>query len=90
MIERTRQVASGALRPAASSNVISATVGLSETPDQPLSTKNNLQGLSRHVDGALRQNSQKYDDLMKKKKDELRRKRGALELNSDLDFDPDF
>ena len=33
----------------------------------------------------LRRNSQKYDDLMKKKRDELKRKRGALELNSDLD-----
>ena len=29
----------------------------------------------------MRKNSQKYDDIMKDRKDELRRKRGALELN---------
>ena len=31
----------------------------------------------------MRKNSNKYDNLMKERKDELRRKRGALELNSD-------
>ena len=35
----------------------------------------------------MRKNSQKYDDMMKGRRDELKRKRGALELNSDLDFD---
>ena len=34
----------------------------------------------------LRRNSQKYDDLLQKQRDELKRKRGALELNSDLDM----
>lgn len=34
----------------------------------------------------MRIHSQKYDDIMKAKKDELRKKRGALELNSDLDM----
>ena len=29
--------------------------------------------------------SQKYDDVLKAKKDEIRRKRGALDLNSDLE-----
>ena len=33
----------------------------------------------------LMRNSQKYDEMMKGRKDELRRKRGALELNSDLE-----
>ena len=34
----------------------------------------------------MRIHSQKYDDIMKAKKDELRKKRGALEMNSDLDM----
>ena len=32
----------------------------------------------------MRKNSQKYDDVVKGRKDELRRKRGALDMNSDL------
>ena len=36
----------------------------------------------------IRKNSQKYDDIVKGRKDELRRKRGALDMaNSDLDFE---
>jgi len=35
----------------------------------------------------LRRNSEKYEGMMKLRKDELKRKRGALELNSDLDLD---
>lgn len=33
----------------------------------------------------IKVHSQKYDDVLKAKKEELRRKRGALELNSDLE-----
>ena len=36
-------------------------------------------------------NSQnKYDDILKKKRAELRAKQGALGISSDLDIDPDF
>ena len=36
-------------------------------------------------------NSQnKYDDILKKKRAELRAKQGALGVSSDLDIDPDF
>ena len=41
-------------------------------------------------DELLRRNSQKYDDMMKQRRDELKRRRGALELNSDLDVDNEF
>ena len=37
----------------------------------------------------MRRNSEKYEGMMKLRKDELKRKRGALELNSDLDVDYD-
>ena len=37
----------------------------------------------------LLRNSQKYDSMMKVRKDELKRKRGALELNSDAEPDVD-
>ena len=45
---------------------------------------------SKQNDEVLRRNSQKYDDMMKMRRDELKRKRGALELNSDLDVDTEF
>ena len=45
--------------------------------------------MQRH-DDMLRRNSQKYDELMKQKRDDLKRKRGALELNSDLDIGQDY
>ena len=32
----------------------------------------------------------KYEDILRAKREELRKKRGALELNNDLDIDPDF
>ena len=32
----------------------------------------------------------KYDDILKAKRGELKKKRGALELNNDLDIDPNF
>ena len=35
----------------------------------------------------MRKNSEKYEEMMRQRKDELKRKRGALELNSDLDLD---
>lgn len=35
----------------------------------------------------MRKNSEKYEGIVKSRKDELKRKRGALELNSDLDMD---
>ena len=38
----------------------------------------------------MRRNSQKYDTLMKQKRDEIKRKRGALDLNSDLDDIEDY
>jgi len=82
MIERTRQVAAGVLRPANSINALSQV----ETPEQVHSTKSKPKSLGK-ADEMLRKNSQKYEDLMKERKDELRRKRGALELNSDLDLD---
>ena len=41
-------------------------------------------------DELLRRNSQKYDDMMKQRRDELKRRRGALELNSDLEVDNEF
>ena len=32
----------------------------------------------------------KYDDILKAKREELKKKRGALELNNDLEPDQDF
>ena len=54
-----------------------------------MSTKNKPVSHGKN-DEMIRRNSQKYDDVMKSRREELRRKRGALELNSDLDFEAEF
>lgn len=56
----------------------------------PITSKTKPPSSHFKQDDLLRRNSQKYDDLMKQRRDELRRKRGALELNSDLELDDNF
>lgn len=78
------------MRLAVSSNVLDAKlITESDTPEQVLSTRNKPMSHGRG-DEMLRRNSQHYDNVMKERKEELRRKRGALEINSDLDFDSEF
>ena len=64
---------------------------LEKTPDLPNLSKVKAKSSSQNqADDILRRNSQKYDELMKSRRDELKRKRGALELNSDLELDNDY
>lgn len=80
MIQRTREVAAGVLRPQVSSSKaeLGALPNLAKMPTVSKSMESQKD--------ELRRNSQKYEDLLKKQRDELKRKRGALELNSDLDL----
>lgn len=86
MIHRTREIAAGNLRPNMSSQRLPQDE--QNTPEIRL-TKMQKDKAHKQED-ILRRNSQKYEDLMKERRDELKRKRGALDLNSDLDVDPDF
>ena len=87
MIERTRQILAGVLRPNVAS-LLPANIApedVKEAPPLPNLSKIPLPKSKIKQEDMLLRNSQKYDDLMKQRRDELRRKRGALELNSDLD-----
>ena len=88
MIERTRQISAGVLRPdmAGLLPANNATEDVKEAPPLPNLSKIPLPKSKIKQEDMLLRNSQKYDDLMKQRRDELRRKRGALELNSDLDL----
>lgn len=89
MIQRTRQITRGGglsskdLLPNSQHELQRADLFKVPTP------KNKMDIKQRH-DDMLRRNSQKYDELMKQKRDDLKRKRGALELNSDLDIGQDY
>lgn len=101
MAIRTRQVTSGiALRPSSLADAQDP-VRQSAAADMPANLPK-LQGVLRPGGGArsksglresaddvqlMRKNSQKYDDVVKGRKEELRRKRGALDMNSDLDVE---
>ena len=100
MAIRTRQVTSGiALRPSSLADAQDP-VRQSAAADMP-ATLPKLQGVlrpggARSKSGLresaddvqlMRKNSQKYDDVVKGRKEELRRKRGALDMNSDLDVE---
>ena len=88
MIERTRQISAGVLRPNVAS-LLPANIAIEdvkEAPPLPNLSKIPLPKSKIKQEDLLLRNSQKYDDLMKQRRDELRRKRGALELNSDLDL----
>ena len=88
MITRTRQItAGGILRPNASKHDIDYE-GIDMPDLAKIPAARSQDGLSN--DDMLRRNSQKYEDIMKQKRDELKRKRGALALNSDLDIDSNY
>ena len=89
MIERTRQISAGVPRPNVANGLLPANVAMEEAkeaPPLPNLSKIPLPKSKIKQEDMLLRNSQKYDDLMKQRRDELRRKRGALELNSDLDL----
>ena len=89
MIERTRQISAGVPRPNVANGLLPANVATEEAkeaPPLPNLSKIPLPKSKIKQEDMLLRNSQKYDDLMKQRRDELRRKRGALELNSDLDL----
>ena len=89
MIERTRQISAGVLRPNVANSLLPANLAaedVREAPTLPNLSKIPLPKSKIKQEDMLLRNSQKYDDLMKQRRDELRRKRGALELNSDLDL----
>lgn len=91
MVQRTRQVSAGiAIRPNPNDPVRQSTKA--EMPANLPKLRvggRSKSGIRQSVDDGLQlmRNSQKYDEMMKGRKDELKRKRGALELNSDLDVD---
>ena len=92
MVERTRQINAGILRTNPSRpDMLPDDYDLSNIAQIPVPrTRQQQMSNSKQNDEVLRRNSQKYDDMMKMRRDELKRKRGALELNSDLDVDTEF
>ena len=91
MIERTRMVAGGKIPDIIlRHNSNNALIANNSTPEMAnLKNKKHSSQSKGAEDDVLRRNSQKYDDLIKSRREELRRKRGALDLNSDLDLDQD-
>ena len=93
MIERTKQISHGGIRQNASNtNLLPLSQQFIEKPDNlfKVPTPKVKKGIEKRQDDMMRRNSQKYDTLMKQKRDEIKRKRGALDLNSDLDDIEDY
>ena len=90
MIERTRQITAGIHRPppmTSGANAAAAEYDLQNIGQIPVPRTKQQTSSQKKQDDILRRNSEKYEEMMRQRKDELKRKRGALELNSDLDLD---